>query len=197
MEQSTAAARFWVKVDKAGPAPEHHPDLGACWLWTAGTNRGGYGNWDFGGRKTRIRKMAHRFAYELEVGPIPDGLHLDHLCRVRHCVRPSHLEAVTQQENNRRAAEVRVKVTHCPQGHEYTPENTYRQRWGARLCKACARERERKLREARPPKPPRTHCGNGHQLAEDNVYVKPNGRRECRACRRDHFAAWASRHRTT
>lgn len=87
--------------------------------------------------------LAHRYAYELLVGPIPEGLHIDHLCRVRLCVNPAHLEAVTCHENNRRSTSptaVNAKKTHCPRGHEYTEENTYfAPPDGRRMCKPCAR----------------------------------------------------------
>lgn len=71
---------------------------GECWLWTGATTPNGYGRLTVDG----IGWLAHRLAYEVWVGPIPDGMHLDHLCRVRLCIRPEHLEAVTQTENNRR-----------------------------------------------------------------------------------------------
>jgi hypothetical protein len=80
-------------------------------------------------------------AYEWLVGPIPDGFQIDHLCRVRNCVAPDHLEAVTQQENLRRGeagANNKIK-THCPHGHEYTPENTLVNRSGSRVCVICKR----------------------------------------------------------
>lgn len=77
--------------------------VSGCWLWTKATNHGGYGvTWD--GKRTVV---AHRFSYEAFVGPIPDGLHLDHLCVTPACVNPAHLEPVTQAENNRREGERR------------------------------------------------------------------------------------------
>lgn len=100
-------------------------------------------------------RMAHRVSYETFVGPIPEGLQLDHLCRVRACVNPEHLEPVTARENVLRSpiaqAALNAAKTHCPWEHEYTPENTYlygpHGRW--RLCKACARSRSRKAYAAR------------------------------------------------
>jgi hypothetical protein len=108
----TDAERFWSKVDKSGE----------CWLWTATIASNGYGRFPMG----RSTVAAHRFAYELEIGPIPDGLELDHTCRVPACVRPSHVEPVTHAENMARRSPFHPghKVTHCPKGHEYTPENT-------------------------------------------------------------------------
>jgi hypothetical protein len=102
-----------------------------CWLWTGAVGTSGYGRIGDGYRTDQV----HRVAYELHVGPIPDGLHIDHLCRVKLCVNPDHLEAVTQAENNRRAAAART-VTHCKRGHEFTPENTLTTR-GHRNCRAC------------------------------------------------------------
>lgn len=129
MAKGTPAQRFWAKVDPTGP----------CWLWTAGVDGTGYGQLKVGKRTLK----AHRFAYELLVGPVPDGLELDHLCRVRHCVNPGHLEPVTHAENCRRGLvgqNMAVK-THCPQGHAYDEQNTYVAASGSRQCRACARKR--------------------------------------------------------
>ena len=127
--------RFWSKVEKSD----------GCWLWTAGTS-GKYGSFRIDGSAT----TAHRVAYALEVGPVPEGLVLDHLCRNTLCVNPSHLEPVTIAENVRRGdlsgngAEHRAK-THCPAGHEYAEANTYMYK-GGRHCRACRRETVRRLR---------------------------------------------------
>ncbi len=85
---------------------------------------------------------AHRVAYELSVADIPDGLELDHLCRVRHCVNPSHLEPVTPHENWARGQAISIlnaQKTHCPQGHAYDEANTYISGRGIRGCRACNR----------------------------------------------------------
>lgn len=102
-----AADRFWTKVNKDGPVPSYAPDLGPCWLWTASVKPHGYGQ--FAITEDQIRG-AHQFSYTTVVGPVPDGLQLDHLCRVRHCVRPAHLEPVTGAENVRRAVEARKRL---------------------------------------------------------------------------------------
>lgn len=132
--------RFWSKVDKDGPVPDYRPELGPCWLWTAGQWGEGYGRFWVSGRPV----SAHRFAYEFLVGPIPSGLQIDHLCRVRNCVNPAHMEPVTNRVNTLRGmgptvAGLRMSTkTHCPQGHPYDEANT---RWwrNERLCRACGR----------------------------------------------------------
>lgn len=126
--------RFWAKVDKNGPIPAHKPELGQCWVWMPKPQKSGYGSFGVPGRSIGY---AHRYSYELNIGPIPDGLHIDHVCRNRICVRPAHLEAVTQQENNRRAAQA---VTHCPAGHAYEGYNLYIDRRGTRRCRRCAND---------------------------------------------------------
>jgi hypothetical protein len=109
---------------------------GECWLWLASKDRCGYGQIFWGGRPHK----AHRVAYALLVGPVPQGLELDHLCRNRHCVRPSHMEAVTHRENLKRGLRG-VMTTHCPAGHPYDTANTHIQVSGGRRCRACDRNR--------------------------------------------------------
>lgn len=130
------AVRFWAKVDKTP----------TCWLWTgAKTGSGGYGVIRLG--DTLVR--AHRFAYEAMVGPIPDGLVLDHLCRVRACVNPGHLEPVTTQENVLRGegpAASRAKQTACKYGHPFDEANTRITKLGQRRCRVCHQDHKRASR---------------------------------------------------
>ena len=129
-----------------------------CWEWKSSLDRNGYGvfsekNVSTGGKMKRY--FAHRLVYEFLVGPIPEGLVIDHLCRNSRCVRPDHLEPVSQGENVRRGniaesaksrREARlVAVTHCKYGHEYAVEGVFRSD-GLRVCRACNREKTRKAR---------------------------------------------------
>lgn len=112
--------------------------MSGCWLWTAGTN-GGYGTIRWGGPLQK----AHRITYELLRGVVPEGLELDHTCRNTFCVNPWHLDAVTHQENMRRAVK-----THCPRGHLYDEANTG-PNGPARRCRACHRQAEKLARRRR------------------------------------------------
>ena len=115
----------------------HVKKTDACWLWTGHITNRGYGLLSLSGDYLGQKRYAHRLAYEVFVGPIPDGLHLDHLCCVPLCVNPAHLEPVTNLENARRRY---VLKTHCKRGHEFTPENTRLKKDGrTRICRACAR----------------------------------------------------------
>lgn len=117
---------------------------GDCWEWIGGRAHG-YGMMRFKGQ----RGLAHRLIYESLVGPIPDGLTLDHLCRVRHCVNPDHLEVVTMGENIRRgvgAPARNARKTHCKWGHPFSDENTYNHE-GRRQCRVCGQRRRREWNE--------------------------------------------------
>jgi hypothetical protein len=138
--------RFWLKVNKDGPVPECRPDLGPCWIWLRGKLKEGYGQF-WNGEKT---VMAHRFAYELLVGPIPEGLEPDHLCRNPSCVNPAHLEPVTPLENRRRGMNpyaMKRRQTHCINGHPFDAENTAYRPDGCRRCRACARIASQRYKE--------------------------------------------------
>ena len=229
----TSEERFWRKVDQSGG------DSG-CWIWQGAKGPAGYGVvfTKIGGRSPEQQSAAHRIAYESAVGSIPDGLHIDHLCRNRACCNPAHLEPVEQTENSRRAARPRGTHcgkghpfegdnlyivpstgaqncwtcirgyrngkgllytrdrTHCPQGHEYTVENTYRNpRTGDRQCVTCRNDRDHirnqaksKERQARNPDwvapGDRTSCPQGHEYTEENTRIN-KGARQCRFCDRE------------
>ncbi len=147
-QSPTTVDRFWAKVDKFGPDGFHSQtgeNLGPCWLWTTPRVADGYGEFQV----NRQKVLAHRFSYTLLIGPIPEGLELDHLCRVRHCVRPSHLEPVTHRVNLLRGDTMPIRnaaKTHCPAGHEYSMENTYIRTDGRRYCRTCHQERRKSRR---------------------------------------------------
>lgn len=185
MHKPAVRERFWRKVDKDGPVPTYRPELGQCWIWTAGKMPRGYGVFHPTHGKTTY---AHRYAYEDLIGPIPDGLHIDHLCRVTPCVNPAHLEAVTQQVNNARTCK-----DECDNGHAFTEANTYE--WqGHRFCIACRRARSSGRDPRSEPttqvntgrRSERTHCPRGHAYSDANTYRSPGGSgRQCRTCKRD------------
>jgi len=147
----TALARFHAKTLA--------DDTGECIVWTAGRRGGGragdgpgqgYGQFWLDGTNC----AAHRVAYEHWIGPIPDGMVIDHLCRIRTCVNPFHLEVVTPRENWRRGEQlsaVTIRDGKCQRGHALTPDNLYLHD-GRKRCRACnlehAKERKRRARSA-------------------------------------------------
>lgn len=120
-------------------------DANGCWVWTRKIDRHGYGHVSVRG----VDSLAHRAAYAELVGPIPEGLTIDHLCKQTKCVNPRHLEPVTVRENILRGNGIGVRnatKTHCSAGHPYDDRNTYL--WhGSRYCRACRRMRLRKGRK--------------------------------------------------
>jgi hypothetical protein len=134
----TPEERFWPKVDARGD----------CWEWTASITDDGYGR--FKGHGTMVN--AHRFAWELLVGPVPAGMVLDHLCRNRKCVNPDHMEPVTPKENTRRGFLLfmqKRQQTHCVHGHPLSGSNLGRDWRGHRRCKTCAYAHARRWQATR------------------------------------------------
>jgi hypothetical protein len=144
---------FWDKVNKNGPIPEHNSYLGKCWIWTGYKNQG-YGQINIAyanGVSTTAR--CHRISYKLLKDNNIDNLDLDldHLCRVRACVNPDHLELKNRQGNLLADGSVSIArknaiKTHCPQGHEYSPDNVY---WykNMRQCNICRAKYVREFHE--------------------------------------------------
>lgn len=124
--------RLWPRIDKSGD----------CWIWTGAINASGYGAIGNAGKVLRV----HRVVYDLLVGPIPDGLQLDHLCRVRACCRPDHLEPVDNRTNWLRGEHptaVMLRTDRCQRGHIYSVHRRARPD-GTGYCGACALLHERK-----------------------------------------------------
>ena len=149
--------RFWEKVERADE----------CWEWQASKTRQGYG-------QVRVRDRilaAHRVAWSIENGLIPNRLGLDHICRNPACVRPSHLEPVPQRENMVRGVDARI---HCPNGHPYDTNGRKRQ------CEVCAQAAIDRAREKR------TRCKNGHRYTPGTMFRDKRGHRRCRLCAKTH-----------
>jgi hypothetical protein len=184
--------RLLSKINQHGPVPEYNPALGPCWLWKGKPGSRGYGYFWYD-QKSRL---AHRFVYEFFVGPIPEGLVIDHLCRVQMCVNPhGHLEPVTDRVNIERGTAPAARnmiATECFLGHPLDEENTYYDTRGDRGCRTCQKRRNREWAEKnRPPKggkgshqTVKTHCPSGHEYSPENTYRSPGGGRACRACTR-------------
>lgn len=185
-------------------------DESGCWLWTGALDGQGYGQiWAPVGKNQPLR--AHRVAFEVFRGPIPDGLVIDHLCRVRSCINPAHLEPVTTRENLLRGtgfSAVNGAKTHCVRGHLFDDANTIRAKLG-RGCRKCAaiRNSERRARSASKVAALRAagvealtarnaHCARGHLYSNETAYISLDGARRCRLCERIRDADRRERRRT-
>jgi hypothetical protein len=195
--------RFWKKVNKFGPIPTNRPELGNCWIWLSGS-RDGYGMFHIRHNGGFKRGNAHRFSYEEVFGPIESGLELDHLCRTRPCVRPSHLEAVTKRENILRGVgrgAINARKNLCANGHSYVAGNIYYEgRW--RRCRTCARASykvryDKKLLsigiKTAVPNSEKTRCKRGHEFSKENTIHTKRGSRTCRTCQYSSQRAWYRR----
>lgn len=201
----TTWTRFWKKVSVVP---------GGCWLWTASLYPNGYGCFHLSSRPRRSA-LAHRWCYEQVMGPVPAGLDLDHVCRVRRCVNPGHLEPVTRSENLLRSplmGQAARDRTHCKRGHELAGDNLYIHK-GHRHCLACKAAAKRSARAAADPEElarrraadaeyarrsrrkkaggdvgpvngEKTHCPQGHPYDGENLFIQ-GGARRCRTCVRE------------
>lgn len=191
--------RFWKKVQK--------DDLDKCWNWTASRTQNGYGRFCIGKNKYFL---AHRISYMLSYRVDPGELSVCHACDVPSCVNPNHLFLGTHKENIHDSIKkgrwdknsvpngiTNRNKTHCINGHEFTPENTYhysqKNNAKGRRCLTCSRERMLKYREkhyVHKKRKQKTHCKNGHEFTAENTYEtrqKDNKYklRRCRTCERD------------
>ncbi|GGU91154.1 hypothetical protein GCM10010275_30320 [Streptomyces litmocidini] len=161
-----------------------------CIHWTGSLNEHGYG-------RISIKKemhLAHRVVYQEVVGPLPDGVMLDHTCHNldescgggsgclhRRCVNPAHLEPVTNVENQERSKNThagrRILMDTCIRGHRYTPETTYIDANGHRSCRTCARLLHEAALRDKPPAVIRKFCKNGHAMTAENTRIR--GRYVC------------------
>lgn len=195
--EGSPAERFWAKVNKDGPVPENRPDLGPCWIWTGAKVSEGYGSFRIG----RDTVSAHLFL----VGRPTEGLERDHLCRVRACIRPSHLELVPHLVNVQRgdAGKRMREQTHCIHGHPFDEKNTRVNPDGKRDCKTCNRiaYRRKSDEEGRPRlgewKRNLTHCKHGHAFDEANTILRPEGGRKCRTCSNAAVRAYQARKKSS
>jgi hypothetical protein len=131
-QRSDPVARFWSQVNKTD----------TCWLWTGGLNNGGYGRYSTGDGSIG----PHVYAVLLDGREVPDGMEVDHLCRVRHCVRPDHLDVVTHTTNVRRSLPHRAQLPTCRNGHELTLDNVMPSQ-GKRACRICVKAAQRRYRQ--------------------------------------------------
>lgn len=188
------------------------PQADGCWIWTGGKRKAGYGTFAVKNGQNWSQTTAHRAAYLFEVGPIPSGLEIDHLCKNRSCVRPDHLEPVTSAVNKaRRAAsfvpiidrsprplpvvppppvpppppaKVRVPRSQiCPNGHDKSVVGMVKNGRG-KSCAACRAEQHARRRRG-GGHGTETHCPAGHAYTPENTYTRPRGGRECKTCVQD------------
>lgn len=181
--------RFLEKCDRSGE----------CWIWLCQRKSDGYGHFKVDGRYVG----AHRYAYQRVNGAIPSGMEIDHLCRNRSCVNPTHLEAVPHSVNVKRGhnGAHNKNKTHCVNGHPFDDVNTRITRHGHRSCRACHRAAVRAHRVAVSEGRPiqfkwQAECKRGHAFDAANTYINTKGFRTCRECnriaRRRHRAAEVS-----
>lgn len=139
----TLKERLLAKTDQTGD----------CWVWRGSRLKSGYGQIGIQRDGRTVPQLVHRVSYEIFIGPIPDGLQIDHLCRNTSCLNPSHLEAVTPSENMHRGMSpvfVIRRSGKCKYGHELTPENTYTcKSTGYRRCRKCQRRQLKAARDRR------------------------------------------------
>lgn len=161
------------------------PETG-CWEWLLCHNSDGYSRAVFLGKEWK----AHRLSYVTFVGPIKDGLTIDHLCRNRGCLNPDHLEVVSLKENILRGdgwGGKHRRKTQCVRGHAFDESNTLVNARGWRVCVTCKREKAREASRRRKGyyDRDRTRCKHGHEWTPETTGVDGRGRRFCKRCRLD------------
>ncbi len=174
-------ARFWknIQVD----------EITGCWLWQHKLRSDGYARFKVNQKSVYV----HCWAYEIFINQIPQGLELDHLCSVRHCCNPLHLEPVTHKENCSRGRVNQFKgKTHCIKGHLFDAKNTRITKRGHRICRMCQKEWQQR-NNGFMEKGSRKVCKRGHPFDETNTYIDPRGNKNCKECQRDRCRQYFTR----
>lgn len=156
-----------------------------CWLWMGCRTKTGYGRMHINGRMW----LAHRYVYEQLFGKISEELTLDHLCRVRNCVNPDHLEPVGHRENVLRGigpTAINAQKTVCSKGHALIRN----ERYNRRECPTCAKLYQLANHSRKRGRPFATHCLRGHEYTPENTYSNSHGK-SCKTCQRQ---AWRMKH---
>lgn len=171
--------RFWQSIRVSS---------GGCWEWAGSKFGTGYGRYRHE-RGDRGRQLAHRVSYRVLAGEFDSGLDIDHLCRNKICVNPAHLEPVPHHVNQDRSPLIKVAfaarveaqkaITHCPQGHEYTENNTRRDKRGCRVCRTCQRAAQKAYAAANRDK--LSAAAEARRLADPELH-----RARCRASYHKH-----------
>lgn len=171
-DKLTVIDRFMSKVEIVTES--------GCWIWMGFLDKGGYGSFDFAGKKIKHPKAA----WTVLRGKIPPGLEPDHLCRVRCCVNPDHMELVTHRINCQRgnAGKHFSDRTHCPKGHPYSGDNLSIKKSGARRCMACSRAYDEAKRRLEGAQPRATTCPRGHLFTPQNTKILKRSNRTQRLC---------------
>lgn len=168
----TPEQRFWEKVIKTD----------YCWNWI-GANGGKIKHGVFYYEKKV--QGAHRISYQWAKGIIPEGYHIDHLCRNPSCVNPDHLEPVTPRENILRGLGTganNLRKKYCINGHILNKKNIYERNDNFRVCKICSKENRQKLSNLIGPTRSKNHCINGHEYTLNNIRINKKGHRICIEC---------------
>lgn len=193
LAESLAGLEQLAEKATSGPLPDWfmervRVDESGCWIWTGNLAvRGGYGLvW-----REQKKQRAHRVAFSLAGGTLLPGHVVHHRCETKPCVNPEHLEQIQFGQHTILHVRGGIWRTHCPRGHELTPENTHKRGDGYKCCRTCIADNEQIVRETYGPD---AQCDAGHALTADNVFFGDGKPRGCHICQLRRQREWHAVH---